>query len=110
MSKLVEVPPVKTRREVLDQAVIRWRGRFGRRPWQITGNNSPYAALYGNDIATFSDYPAEIAPPREDPVSAASIALLVKRGLHPGDAIDVLIAMNPAALKVNIADLKANGI
>jgi 2-oxoglutarate ferredoxin oxidoreductase subunit alpha len=69
-------------------------------------------ALYGNDIATFPDYPAEIRAP------AGTLPGVSGFQLHfssddintPGDAIDVLIAMNPAALRVNIADLKANGI
>src|SRR5256886_16991515 len=112
MSTLIEVPPVKHKREVLDQAVIRFAGDSGD-GMQITGNQfTNTAALYGNDIATFPDYPAEIrAPAGTIPgVSAFQLPFSSKEGYTPGDAIDVLIAMNPAALKVNIADLKANGI
>ena len=112
MSTLAEVPPVKTKREVLDQAVIRFAGDSGD-GMQITGNQfTNTAALYGNDIATFPDYPAEIrAPAGTIPgVSGFQLHFSSNEVYTPGDAIDVLIAMNPAALKVNVADLKANGI
>jgi 2-oxoglutarate ferredoxin oxidoreductase subunit alpha len=112
MSTLAEVPPVKNKREVLDQAVIRFAGDSGD-GMQITGNQfTNTAALYGNDIATFPDYPAEIrAPAGTIPgVSGFQLHFSSNEVYTPGDAIDVLIAMNPAALKVNIADLKANGI
>jgi 2-oxoglutarate/2-oxoacid ferredoxin oxidoreductase subunit alpha len=112
MSTLIEVPPVKTKREVLDQAVIRFAGDSGD-GMQITGSQfTNTAALYGNDIATFPDYPAEIrAPAGTIPgVSGFQLHFSSNEVYTPGDAIDVLIAMNPAALKVNIADLKANGI
>src|SRR6266478_5691671 len=63
MSTLAEIPPVKNKREVLDQAVIRFAGDSGD-GMQITGNQfTNTAALYGNDIATFPDYPAEIRAP-----------------------------------------------
>src|SRR5947209_12231047 len=112
MSTLAEVPPVKHRREVLDRAVIRFAGDSGD-GMQITGSQfTTTAALYGNDIATFPDYPAEIrAPAGTIPgVSGFQLHFSSNEVYTPGDAIDVLIAMNPAALKVNIADLKANGI
>src|SRR5467141_3781722 len=112
MSTLAEVPPVKNKREVLDQAVIRFAGDSGD-GMQITGSQfTNTAALYGNDIATFPDYPAEIrAPAGTIPgVSGFQLHFSSNEVYTPGDAIDVLIAMNPAALKVNVADLKANGI
>jgi 2-oxoglutarate ferredoxin oxidoreductase subunit alpha len=112
MSTLAVVPPVKHKREVLDQAVIRFAGDSGD-GMQITGSQfTNTAALYGNDIATFPDYPAEIrAPAGTIPgVSGFQLHFSSNEVYTPGDAIDVLIAMNPAALKVNVADLKANGI
>jgi 2-oxoglutarate ferredoxin oxidoreductase subunit alpha len=112
MSTLAEVPPVKSKKEVIEQAVIRFAGDSGD-GMQITGNQfTNTAALYGNDIATFPDYPAEIrAPAGTIPgVSGFQLHFSSNEVYTPGDAIDVLIAMNPAALKVNIADLKANGI
>jgi len=112
MSTLAEVPPVKTKREVIERAVIRFAGDSGD-GMQITGSQfTNTAALYGNDIATFPDYPAEIrAPAGTIPgVSGFQLHFSSNEVYTPGDAIDVLIAMNPAALKVNIADLKPNGI
>src|SRR6266850_595711 len=112
MSTLAEVPPVKHKREVLDRAVIRFAGDSGD-GMQITGSQfTNTAALYGNDIATFPDYPAEIrAPAGTIPgVSGFQLHFSSNEVYTPGDAIDVLIAMNPAALKVNVADLKPNGI
>ncbi|HEY1470240.1 MAG TPA: 2-oxoacid:acceptor oxidoreductase subunit alpha [Candidatus Acidoferrum sp.] len=112
MSTLMDVPAGKTKREVIDQAVIRFAGDSGD-GMQITGSQfTNTVALYGNDIATFPDYPAEIRAPAgtEPGVSGFQLNFSSAEVHTPGDAIDVLIAMNPAALKVNIADLKANGI
>jgi 2-oxoglutarate ferredoxin oxidoreductase subunit alpha len=112
MSTITEVPPVKNKRQVIDRAVIRFAGDSGD-GMQVTGSQfTNTVALYGNDIATFPDYPAEIrAPAGTIPgVSGFQLHFSSSEVHTPGDAIDVLIAMNPAALKVNIADLKANGI
>src|SRR5258706_11719179 len=112
MSTLAEVPPVKHKREVIDQAVIRFAGDSGD-GMQITGNQfTNTVALYGNDLATFPDYPAEIrAPAGTLPgVSGFQIQFSSSDVFTPGDSVDVLVAMNPAALKTNIRDLKTNGI
>ena len=112
MSTLMEVPASKTKREVLDQAVIRFAGDSGD-GMQVTGNQfTNTVALYGNDIATFPDYPAEIRAPAGTLPGVSGFQLHFSSGeVHtPGDSVDVLIAMNPAALKVNITDLKPNGI
>ena len=112
MSSVTEVPSSKLRREVIEQAVIRFAGDSGD-GMQITGSQfTNTVALYGNDIATFPDYPAEIRAPAGTEPGVSGFQLNFSSGeIHtPGDAVDVLIAMNPAALKVNVADLKANGI
>ncbi|HXM97883.1 MAG TPA: 2-oxoacid:acceptor oxidoreductase subunit alpha [Candidatus Dormibacteraeota bacterium] len=112
MSTISEIPALKSRKEVIEKAVIRFAGDSGD-GMQVTGNQfTNTVALYGNDIATFPDYPAEIrAPAGTIPgVSGFQLHFSSNEVYTPGDAIDVLIAMNPAALKVNIADLKANGI
>jgi 2-oxoglutarate ferredoxin oxidoreductase subunit alpha len=112
MSTLIDSPLTKSRREKLDQAVIRFAGDSGD-GMQITGSQfTNTVALYGNDIATFPDFPAEIrAPAGTLPgVSGYQLHFSSSDVYTPGDAVDVLIAMNPAALKVNVADLKANGI
>jgi 2-oxoglutarate/2-oxoacid ferredoxin oxidoreductase subunit alpha len=112
MSTLMDIPAGKTKREVLDQAVIRFAGDSGD-GMQITGSQfTNTVALYGNDIATFPDYPAEIRAPAGTVPGVSGFQLnFSSTEIHtPGDSVDVLIAMNPAALKVNVADLKANGI
>src|SRR5271155_600362 len=112
MATITDIPLPKTKREVIDRAVIRFAGDSGD-GMQITGSQfTNTVALYGNDIATFPDYPAEIRAP------AGTLPGVSGFQLHfssddintPGASIDVLIAMNPAALRVNLADLKANGI
>ena len=100
------------KREVIEKAVLRFCGDSGD-GMQITG--SPFTntvALYGNDLATFPDYPAEIrAPAGTLPgVSGFQIQFSSSDVFTPGDSVDVLVAMNPAALKTNIKDLKTNGI
>jgi len=111
MATITETPLSK-HRERIDQAVIRFAGDSGD-GMQITGSQfTNTVALYGNDIATFPDFPAEIrAPAGTLPgVSGYQLHFSSSDVYTPGDAVDVLIAMNPAALKVNVADLKANGI
>jgi len=80
---------------------------------QITGSQfTNTAALYGNDLATFPDYPAEIrAPAGTLPgVSGFQIHFASEDVYTPGDAVDALVAMNPAALKMNLQDLRTGGI
>src|SRR5579863_7987479 len=112
MSTITEVPLPKSERQVIDQAVIRFAGDSGD-GMQITGSQfTNTVALYGNDIATFPDYPAEIrAPAGTLPgVSGFQIQFSSTDVYTPGDSVDVLIAMNPAALKMNVKDLRQNGI
>ena len=112
MSTLAETPLSKAKPEVIEHAVIRFAGDSGD-GMQITGSQfTNTVALYGNDIATFPDFPAEIrAPAGTLPgVSGYQLHFSSTDVFTSGDAVDVLIAMNPAALKMNLADLKANGI
>src|SRR5450432_2632403 len=100
------------KKEIIDNAVIRFCGDSGD-GMQITGSQfTNTAALFGNDLATFPDFPAEIrAPAGTLPgVSGFQVHFSSNDVYTPGDTVDVLIAMNPAALKMNIADLKPNGI
>src|SRR5271168_4920479 len=100
------------KREVLDRAVIRFCGDSGD-GMQITGNQfTNTVALYGNDLATFPDYPAEIRAPAGTLPGVSGFQIQFASGdvFTPGDAVDVLVAMNPAALRTNVKDLKANGI
>src|SRR5277367_665202 len=112
MSTVTDIPLPKIKPEVIDRAVIRFAGDSGD-GMQITGSQfTNTVALYGNDIATFPDYPAEIrAPAGTLPgVSGFQVHFSADDINTPGDAIDALIAMNPAALRENLTDLKANGI
>src|ERR1700721_1278034 len=100
------------KRETIDKAVIRFCGDSGD-GMQITGSQfTNTVSLYGNDLATFPDYPAEIrAPAGTLPgVSGFQVHFSSNDVYTPGDSVDVLVAMNPAALKMNLADLKPNGI
>jgi 2-oxoglutarate ferredoxin oxidoreductase subunit alpha len=106
------IQPPKHKKEVIDKAVIRFCGDSGD-GMQITGNQfTNTVALYGNDLATFPDYPAEIrAPAGTLPgVSGFQVQFSSLDVYTPGDSVDALVAMNPAALKMNLADLKPNGI
>jgi len=111
MATTTDIPLPKTKREVIDRAVIRFAGDSGD-GMQVTGSQfTNTVALYGNDIATFPDFPAEIrAPAGTLPgVSGYQLHFSSNEIFTPGDAVDVLIAMNPAALKTNVGDLPAGG-
>ena len=98
--------------EQLEAATILFAGDSGDGSQTIGTQMTETTALIGNDVATLPDYPAEIRAP------AGSIAGVSGFQLHfsseqihtPGDLCDVLVAMNPAALKVHINKLKPNGI
>ncbi len=98
--------------ETLESAVIRFCGDSGD-GMQLTGGEfTTTSAVYGNDVATFPDFPAEIrAPAGTLPgVSGFQVNFASTEIYTPGDKVDVLVAMNPAGLKTNIADLKGGGI
>jgi len=104
--------PVTRRQEKIEQAVVRFAGDSGD-GMQITGSQfTNTAALYGNDLATFPDYPAEIrAPAGTLPgVSGFQVHFSSSDVYTPGDSVDALVAMNPAALRMNLADLRPNGV
>jgi 2-oxoglutarate/2-oxoacid ferredoxin oxidoreductase subunit alpha len=95
----------------LDRVTIRFAGDSGD-GMQLTGTQfTRNAAIYGNDISTLPDYPAEIrAPAGSLPgVSGFQISFSSSEIHTPGDQPDVLVAMNPAALKTNVMDLPAGG-
>ncbi len=98
--------------QVKESVVIRFAGDSGDGMQVLGSQFTNTTAMYGNDLATFPDFPAEIRAP------AGTLAGVSGFQLHfssldiftPGDTPEVLIAMNPAALKVNIADLKPGGL
>lgn len=109
---MADTAATTTQRERLDAVVIRFAGDSGD-GMQVTGSQFTQAtALFGNDLATFPDFPAEIRAPAGTTfgVSAFQIHFGSLDIQTSGDAPDVLVAMNPAALKVNIDDLKAGGM
>jgi 2-oxoglutarate/2-oxoacid ferredoxin oxidoreductase subunit alpha len=98
--------------EPAKEVVLRFAGDSGD-GMQLTGGQfTTTSALIGNDIATFPDFPAEIrAPAGTLPgVSGFQVRFSSEDITSPGDAPDVLVAMNPAALKVNYKDVKRGGI
>src|SRR5262245_22484120 len=106
MDILASVPKAKEPVETLGRVVVRFAGDSGD-GMQLTGTQfTATAAAVGNDLATFPDYPAEIrAPAGTLPgVSGYQINFSSEDIFTPGDAPDVLVAMNPAALKANIKD------
>ncbi len=96
----------------LDRVVIRFAGDSGD-GMQVTGNQfTRTSALFGNDLATLPDFPAEIRAPVGTRPGVSGFQLQFSSSdIHtPGDQPDVLVAMNPAALMVNINTLKKGGI
>jgi 2-oxoglutarate ferredoxin oxidoreductase subunit alpha len=106
------IPTPETGREVIRGAVVRFAGDSGD-GMQVTGDQfTAAAALARNDLATFPDFPAEIRAPAGTTygVSGFQIHFSSQDVFTPGDAPDVLVAMNPAALKTNLKDLKKGGL
>src|SRR3989442_988895 len=103
--------PSSPGREIRDSVVIRFAGDSGD-GMQVTGTQFTLeTALAGNDLSTFPDFPAEIRAPAGTTfgVSAFQIQFGAVDVMTPGDEVDVLVAMNPAALKVDLTDLRPGG-
>jgi len=101
----------RSERETRDSVVIRFAGDSGD-GMQVTGSQFTLeTALAGSDFSTFPDFPAEIRAPAGTTfgVSAFQIHFGGTEVMTPGDAVDVLVAMNPAALTVDLRDLKVGG-
>jgi 2-oxoglutarate ferredoxin oxidoreductase subunit alpha len=95
----------------LDRVTIRFAGDSGD-GMQLTGTQfTRTAAVFGNDISTLPDFPAEIRAPAGSLPGVSGFQLSFSSSdIHtPGDQPDVLVAMNPAALKTNVGDLPAGG-
>src|SRR5512138_1377365 len=107
-----QTTPSRLKVSEVETVTIRFVGDSGD-GMQLTGAEFTRAsALAGNDVATFPDFPAEIRAPAGTlfGVSGYQVNIGAKDVHTPGDAPDVLVAMNPAALKTNLADLKAGGL
>src|SRR5215468_1297582 len=106
------VPALAKPRRILDRAVVRFAGDSGD-GMQLTGEQfTTEAAWAGNDIATLPNFPAEIRAPAGTLFGVSSFQLQFgsRRVYTPGDRLDCLVAMNPAALKVHLSDLKEGGL
>ena len=98
--------------EPREDVVIKFAGDSGD-GMQLTGTQfTNTTALFGNDLGTFPDYPAEIRAPQGTPagVSGFQVHFSSNEIFTPGDWCDVLVAMNAAALKMNLKGLKKGGI
>ena len=104
--------PLQKPTQERESVVIRFAGDSGD-GMQLTGTRfTSESVLAGNDVGTLPDFPAEIRAPTGTlyGVSAFQINFSNKNVYTPGDDLDALVCMNPAALKTNIGDLKQNGV
>lgn len=105
-------PSIQKKTEAKEEVTILFAGDSGDGIQLTGGQFTNTAALYGNDISTFPNFPAEIRAPQGTLAGVSGFQL--KFGsveiYSPGDHCDVLVAMNAAALKANINQLKARGI
>lgn len=101
----------KTNVKVLDRVVVRFSGDSGD-GMQLAGNIfSNVSAGVGNQISTFPDYPAEVRAPQGTLSGVSGFQVHIGKGVYtPGDKADVLVSMNPAALKQNVKFLKDGGV
>src|SRR3954451_6373044 len=103
--------PTGRQPETISRVVVRFAGDSGD-GMQLTGDRFTSAsALFGNDLSTLPDYPAEIRAPAGtvNGVSAFQVHISDHDISTPGDAPDVLIAMNPAALRAEVGRLRQGG-
>ncbi len=107
-----EGPAAEVKRQEIDEVTVRFAGDSGDGVQLTGGRFTEATALAGNDLATFPDFPAEIRAPVGTTfgVSAFQIHFGARRIYTPGDAPDVLVVFNPAALKVNLPDLVKGGL
>jgi 2-oxoglutarate ferredoxin oxidoreductase subunit alpha len=109
---LVEEKKLPKAVEVLEDVTVRFSGDSGD-GMQLTGMQfTDTTALVGNDLSTLPDFPAEIRAPAGTLFGVSGFQLRFSSSdIHtPGDAPDILVAMNPAALRVNLKDLKLGGM
>ena len=100
---MIEAKEAQQEQQILEQVVVRFAGDSGD-GMQLTGTQfSDTSAMFGNDVATFPNYPAEIRAPQGSlyGVSGFQVHIGSVEISTPGDDLDLLVAMNPAGLKVN---------
>src|SRR5437868_1393328 len=114
MSTTMIEPVAEIHKEIqqIPGATVRFAGDSGD-GMQLTGEQfTRTSALLGNDVSTFPDYPAEIRAPRGTlaGVSGFQVHFSSTDIFTPGDTLDALVVMNPAALKTNLTDLRKGGV
>jgi 2-oxoglutarate ferredoxin oxidoreductase subunit alpha len=97
--------------ESLETVVIRFCGDSGDGMQSVGVQMTNASAVFGNDVCTFPDFPAEIRAPAGSLFGVSGYQLCFSNHdiFTPGDDVDTLVAMNPAALKTNVGDLKRGG-
>ena len=107
-----DAPATKKERKSISSITVRFAGDSGD-GMQLAGDQfTDTTAVMGNDFSTLPDYPAEIRAPVGTLPGVSSFQIQFSDAVifTPGDLADVLIAMNPAALKVNIPNVKKGGL
>lgn len=112
----VDVPQTEAqgegkRKETVETVVVRFCGDSGDGMQLVGTQMTNVSAAYGNDVSTLPDFPAEIRAPAGTLAGVSGYQLCFSNHdiFTPGDAVDTLVSMNPAALKTNIGDLKRGG-
>lgn len=106
-----DAPSARRTQEELDTVVIRFCGDSGDGMQLVGTQFTNVSAVFGNDVSTLPDFPAEIRAPAGSLFGVSGFQLCFSSGeiFTPGDEVDTLVAMNPAALKTNLKDLKRGG-
>ncbi len=107
-----QFPPTQKPSESVSGVTVRLAGDSGDGMQLLGTQLTNTSALSGNDVATFPDFPAEIRAPRgtRAGVSGFQVQFSAEEIFTPGDGLDALVCMNPAALVTNLSDLKGTGI
>ncbi len=103
---------MKKQRQIIGDATILFAGDSGDGAQTVGAQLTHTSAIAGNDVSTLPDYPAEIRAPAGSLAGVSGFQLhFSSKEIHtPGDLSDVLVAFNPAALKISLSRLKPNGI
>ena len=106
-----QLQPVEKKSEQLDSVVIRFCGDSGDGMQLVGTQFTNVSAAFGNDVSTLPDFPAEIRAPVGTLAGVSGFQLHFSSHdiFTPGDEVDTLVAMNPAALKTNVGDLRRGG-
>jgi len=104
--------PAQTAPIPVEAVTIRFAGDSGDGMQLVGGQFTSTTAVLGNDFSTFPDFPAEIRAPRGTTFGVSGFQVhFASRPIHtPGDAVDVLVAMNPAAFKTSVSEVRPGGM